>query len=150
MAELSAFVGSWHLTVFEQDGPPTRALCTLGADGTLVSAEHPVVTPPGAPGVIFTSSGHGVWKAVGPERAIITFAAFGSTGDGNLFGELTVRANLSLDLTTSELTGEGVAMLHDPAGGAMAAFPARIEGVRIVAEAPEAVMGRPTPAATVS
>ncbi|MGH2561184.1 MAG: hypothetical protein ACRDJH_19115 [Thermomicrobiales bacterium] len=59
LARGEGFVGSWWVTVFETDGPPTRALFTLGADGTMVTAEHPVVTPPGAPGVIFTSSGWG-------------------------------------------------------------------------------------------
>src|SRR5687767_4099415 len=81
----TVLVGSWLLTIFETDGPPTRGLVTVHADGTLVSAEHPVVTPPGAPGVIFTSSGHGSWQPTDGDEASFAFVALGSDGTGNLF-----------------------------------------------------------------
>lgn len=148
MSELAAAVGSWHVTIYEPDGPPTRALCTLGADGTMVSAEHPVVTPPGAPGVIFTSSGHGAWKAAGPDRVIFTFAALGSDGAGNLFGMVTIRGDTTLNQMGTAFAGDAVATIDDPTGATLAVFPLTIEGTRIVAEAPDAALtGRPSAAA---
>src|SRR5688572_7230216 len=72
MAEGQGFVGSWRMTVFEPEGPPTLGLATFGADRTVVTAEHPVVTPPIAPGVVYTSSGHGAWEATGPNTAVVT------------------------------------------------------------------------------
>src|SRR5215211_4745475 len=89
-----AFVGSWSVTVFETEGPPTRALFTVGAGGTLVTSEHPVVTPSGAPGAIFTSSGHGAWKASSPNEALFTYIGFGSDGSGDLFAVVTFRGSL--------------------------------------------------------
>ena len=142
MIELAPFVGSWQVTIYETDGPPTRGLCTLGADGTMVTAEHPVVTPPGAPGVIFTSSGHGAWQAAGPDRVIFTFAALGSDGAGNLFGVLTIRGDITLDQAGTEFAGDAVATIDDPTGATLAVFPMTIEGTRIVAEGPDMAMAK--------
>ncbi len=50
MADRQGFVGAWRMTFFEADGPPTLALATFSSDGTVVAAEHPVVTPPIAAG----------------------------------------------------------------------------------------------------
>ncbi|MGH2534687.1 MAG: hypothetical protein ACRDJW_20705 [Thermomicrobiales bacterium] len=133
-----SLVGSWIATVFETDGPPTRALFTFGADGAMVAAEHPVVTPPGAPGVIFTSSGHGVWEATGPETAIVTCIGLGSDGQGNLFAAVTYRASITLGSGGQTLGGEIVATIADPAGNTLATFPMTLQGTRIVAEAPAA------------
>jgi hypothetical protein len=133
-AEGSGFIGSWSLTVFESDGPPTRELLTLGADGTLVSAEHPVVTPPGGPGAIFTSSGHGAWKASGPNEALFTYIGFGSDVSGNLFAVVTFDGSLTLGTDRHTLKGEMTARIDDPQGTTMATFPMTLEGTRIVAE----------------
>jgi hypothetical protein len=140
MSEIAAAVGSWHVTVYETDGPPTRGLCTLGADGTMVTAEHPVVTPPGAPGVIFTSSGHGAWKAAGPDRVIFTFATLGSDGAGNLYGVVTFRGDTTLNQEGTAFAGDIVATIADPAGTTLAVFPMTIDGTRIAAEGPETVL----------
>jgi hypothetical protein len=148
MSGIAAAVGSWHVTIYETDGPPTRGLCTLGADGTMVAAEHPVVTPPGAPGVIFTSSGHGAWKAAGADRVIFTFAALGSDGAGNLFGVVTIRGDTTLNQAGTAFAGDAVATIDDPTGATMAVFPMTIEGTRIVAEGPDVAMAeRPSTAA---
>jgi hypothetical protein len=128
------FVGSWSITVFETEGPPTRALFTLGAGGTLVTAEHPVVTPPGAPGPIFTSSGHGAWRVSGPNEASFTYIGLGSDGHGNLFAVVTFRGSLALGADRHTLKGEMIASLDDPQGTTMATFPMTLEGTRIVAE----------------
>ena len=129
------FVGSWRATIFETDGPPTQALFTLGADGTLVSAEHPIVTPPGA-GRIFTSSGHGAWMADGPGTAIITFVGLGSREEGTLFGTVTIRAAVALDAGGHTCRGQFVATLADPDEHPLATFTGTLEATRIVAEAP--------------
>jgi hypothetical protein len=147
MSEIAAAVGSWHVTIYETDGPPTRALCTLGADGTMVTAEHPVVTPPGAPGVIFTSSGHGAWKAAGPDRVIFTFAGLGSDSAGNLFGVVTIRGDTTLNQDGTAFTGDAVATIDGPTGATMAVFPMTIEGTRIVAEAPDTTLASRSAAA---
>jgi hypothetical protein len=132
--EGSGFVGSWSITVFETEGPPTQALFTIGADGTFVTAEHPVVTPPGAPGAIFTSSGHGAWKASGSNDASFRYLGFGSDGSGNLFAIVTFRGNLALDPDRRMLKGEMTATIDDPQGTTMATFPMTLEGTRIVAD----------------
>ena len=128
------FAGSWRVTYFETDGPPTQALFTLGVDGTMVTAEHPVVTPPGAPSVIFTSSGHGEWTAVSPESATFTFVGLGSDVQGQLWAVVTYRGGIILDATGQTLSGEFVATIADPEGNTMATFPMRLNGSRIVAE----------------
>ena len=150
MSELADAVGSWYVMVYEPDGPPTRALCTLGADGTMVTAEHPVVTPPGAPGVIFTSSGHGAWKAAGPKRVIFTFLTLGGDALGNLYGVVTFRGDCTLSQDGASFTGDVTARIEDPQGAEMATFPLTIEGTRIVAEAPEAAFAARSSATTVS
>ena len=131
------FVGSWRMTVFEAEGPPTLALATFGADGTVVTAEHPVVTPPVAPGPIFASGGHGAWTPTGPDAAILTFVGLGSDGQGKLFGTVTMRAGIMLGTAEQAFSGEFVATLTNPEGRAMATFPGTLQGTRIVAEAPE-------------
>jgi hypothetical protein len=135
-AAAAGFVGSWRVTVFEVDGPPTLALMTLGADGTLVSAEHPVVTPPMAPGVVFASGGHGAWRASGPETAVLTSIGLGSLGDGTLLGVVTMRASLTLATDRQALVGEFVATIDDRDGTTVGTFPGTLEGRRILAEAP--------------
>jgi hypothetical protein len=129
------FVGTWLITVFETDGPPTRGLLTVGAGGTLVTAEHPVVTPPGAPGAIFTSSGHGAWRASGLNEALFTYVGLGSDGHGNLFAVVTFRGSLTLGADRHTLNGEMTASIEDPQGTTMATFPMTLEGTRIVADA---------------
>ena len=133
MSEHAAAVGSWQMTVYETDGPPTRGLCTFGADGTMVTAEHPVVTPPGAPSVIFTSAGHGAWRATGPDVVEFTVVALGSDITGHLFTAVTFRGDARFDQDAMSFTGAVVATLDDPNGTEMAVFPLRIEGRRIVA-----------------
>src|SRR5688500_11690840 len=121
-ADGQGFVGSWRLTVYEAEGPPTLALATLGGDGTVVTAEHPVVTPLVASGPIFASGGHGAWQATGPDAAILTFVGLGSEGQGSLFGTVTIRAGITLDVDGQAVSGEFVATLADPKGTAMATF----------------------------
>lgn len=133
-ADGQAIVGSWRLTVYEADGPPTYALATCCADGTLVTAEHPVVTPPGAPSVIFTSSGHGTWAATGPDTADLTFVVLGSDQQGNLFAVATFRVAITLNSGGQTLAGEFVVMLDDVSGNTMATFHGTVQGRRIVAE----------------
>jgi hypothetical protein len=123
------------VTIHEADGPPTRALFTFGADGTVVIAEHPVVTPPGAPGVIFTSSGHGAWQASGPNSVRATFIALGSDGQGNLFAIVTFRIEITLEAGGQTFAGEFVATIADPGGNTLATFPGALQATRIVAEA---------------
>ena len=136
--ENNGFVGSWRTTFFEAEASPTLGLATFGADGTLVTAEHPVVTPPGAPGVIFASAGHGTWRATGSDTAIATFVGLGSDGQGNLFGTVTVRAACALGADGQTFDGEAVATIADPGGGALGTFTGTLRGTRIVAEAPGA------------
>ncbi|HEY7032855.1 MAG TPA: hypothetical protein VH482_16040 [Thermomicrobiales bacterium] len=136
MAGGPGFVGSWRMTVFEAEGPPTLALATLGADGTAVIAEHPVVTPPFAPGVVFTSGGHGAWMASGPTTANLTYVGLGSYGEGVLFGTATARSSITLSADGQTFGGEVVWDLADPKGYPLASYQGRFQATRIVAEAP--------------
>jgi hypothetical protein len=131
------FVGSWRITVYEADGPPTLALAAVAADGTLVTAEHPVVTPPDTAGVVFTSAGLGVWRATAPDTAILTFVGLGCHGQGNLFGTVTVRAGVTLRADCQEFSGEFVATIAEPGGSTIATYPGTLRATRIVAEAPQ-------------
>ena len=144
-ADGQAFVGSWRITVYEAEGPPTLALAICGADGTLVTAEHPVVTPPGA-GVVFTSAGLGAWKATGPETAILTFVGLGCDGQGALFGTVTIRAGVTLRTDGQEFSGEFVATIAEPGGSTIGTFPGTLRATRIIAEAPEAMAAATTAA----
>lgn len=133
--ETRSFVGSWLLTFFEDDGAPTLALATIGADGTVVTSEHPVVTPPIAAGVIFTSSGHGAWKATGPDTAVVTFVGLGSYGEGILFGTATARSAITLGDDGQSFSGDVVWTVADPAGDSLATYPGTFQATRINAEA---------------
>jgi hypothetical protein len=131
------FVGSWRMTFFEAEGPPTLALATFGADGTMVAAEHPVVTPPIAAGVIFTSAGHGAWQATGPDTAVFTCVGLGSYGQGILFGTATARSSITLGTDGQTFSGEVVWTVADREGNLLAIYPGTFQATRIVAEAPE-------------
>jgi hypothetical protein len=133
MPEHHGFVGSWLITFFEEDGPPTLALATFGADGTVVTAEHPVVTPPIAHGPIFTSSGHGSWLATGPDTAAVSYVGLASYGEGVLFGTATARSSLTLGGDRQTFDGEVVWTIADPAGNVLATYPGAFQGKRIVA-----------------
>jgi hypothetical protein len=137
MIEGQSFVGSWRMTFFEAAGPPTLGLATFGADGTVVTAEHPVVTPPIAPEVVFTSSGHGVWQPTGPDTAIVTFVSLGSTGQGTPFGTVTARSNIRVGWDGQTFSGHVVWTIADRDGNPLANCPGTFQATRIVAEAPE-------------
>lgn len=136
MTEQLGFVGSWLVRFFEDDGPPTLGLATVGADGTVVTAEHPVVTPPIAPGPVITSSGHGAWKAIGPNTAVVTFVGLGSYAEGILFGTVTANATIMLAPDGQTFDGDVVFTVADPTGTTLETFPGRFQATRIVAEIP--------------
>ena len=136
MAESMGFVGSWLVTFFEEGGPPTLALATVGADGTVVASEHPVVTPPIANNVVFTSAGHGAWASTGPETAVFTLVVLGSYGEGVFFGTATGHSAIKLGADGQTFSGDVVWTLADPAGQPLATFPGTFQATRIVAEGP--------------
>jgi hypothetical protein len=104
---------------------------TLHADGTLVAAEHPVVTPPGAPGVIFTSSGHGSWQAIGEDAVSFAFKTLGADGTGNLFAVVTIRGAVAIDPEGNTFAGEATATIFDPSERHLGAFALTLRGERI-------------------
>lgn len=130
------FVGSWRLKVVEANGSTSQALVTLGADGTMVTSEHPVVTPPVAGGPVFASSGHGAWRLTGPGTAVSTFVGLGCVGNGDFFGTVTIRTAVTLDDGAETFGGEFAATIADPSGQTMAVIPGTIQATRIHAEAP--------------
>ena len=129
-------VGSWRLTIVEANGSTSQALATIGADGTMVTAEHPVVTPPVADGPIFASSGHGAWRATGPGTAVCSFVGLGCDGSGAFIGTVTIRAEVALNPGGETFGGEFAATIADPAGTTMGVIPGTIRAMRIAAEAP--------------
>jgi hypothetical protein len=130
------FVGSWHIIFFENAGAPTRGLATISADGTVITSEHPVVTPPMAAGPVFTSTGHGAWAPTGPDSAIVTFFGLGSLADGALFGTVAAQSSISLSEDGRSFGGEAILTIADPEGVEMAVYPGRFEATRIVIERP--------------
>jgi hypothetical protein len=133
--EQQGFAGSWLITFYEEDGPPTLALATLSADGTVVTAEHPVVTPPIAHGPVFTSSGHGAWQATGPDTAALTFVGLGSYGEGVLFGTVTANATIALAPDGQTFDGDVLFTIAERGGNTLGAFPGSFRATRITAEA---------------
>jgi hypothetical protein len=124
------------MTFFEEDGPPTRALATISADGTVITSEHPVVTPPIAAGAVFTSAGHGAWKTTAPDTAIVTFVGLGSYGHGALFGTATARSSITLGADGQSFSGDVVWTVAGPDGNVLATYPGAFNATRIVAEGP--------------
>jgi hypothetical protein len=143
----NGFVGSWRMTIFEEHGPPSLALATLGADGTIVAAEHPVVTPPLAPGPIFTSAGHGAWEATGPETANATIVGLGSAGEGSLVAISTARFSIRLGADGQSFSGDANWSVTDPDGNHLATFPLTLRATRVVAGVAEEPWVRPSVAA---
>jgi hypothetical protein len=131
----TALAGSWLVTVFEPDGPPTWALFTLAADGTMVASEHPVVTPPGGPGAVFTSTGHGAWETGVAEDVRFAYVGLGSDGQGSLVATVTCRGRLMPAADPDTLTGEMVATVETAEGG-IAEFALRLLGTRITTSSP--------------
>jgi hypothetical protein len=140
MSTPSGFVGSWRVIAVSPDEPPELSLGTFGSDGTVVTSPRPVFPPlPGGPGnVIFTSAGHGTWKATGAETGIATFDVLVADGQGNHLFTVTLRANATLGADGQTFRGEGTRAFADPAGTVVMTQPAVVEGTRIVAEAPPA------------
>jgi hypothetical protein len=131
--ERQGFAGTWQVTIFEEAGPPTQGLITFFDNGTMIAAEHPVVTPPGAPSVIFTSALHGAWSITGPDIAAFTCLVLGSDLTGNLYAVVTYRGEMAIDSTGQSLSGEFTATIADSDGQEMAVFPLILKGRRIVA-----------------
>jgi hypothetical protein len=138
MAAEQGFIGSWQVIVSFAEGPPSRSLGTIDADGTIVSSIAPIMPWPGAPGdVLFVSSAHGAWEATGSDSAIVTFLGLVADGQGNLFGTATVRASITLDPDGETFSGSNMLTIADLEGTTVATRRGTIQGMRIVAEEPE-------------
>jgi hypothetical protein len=140
------FVGSWQVSVSFAEGPPSRSLGTIDADGTIVASIPPAMPWPGTPGdVLFLSSAHGAWEATGSDSAIVTFVGLVADGQGNLFGTATFRASATLDPDGETFSGSNMVTIADEAGNTVATRQGTIQATRIVAEAPEMLAtGTPT------
>ena len=137
--EAHGFVGSWELTVREDQAPPFPALATIGADGTLLVSPPPVVPPAprGPQTVVHTSAGHGVWEATGPATGILTFVLLAADAEGRFFATRTVRADVTLDGDGQTFRGAYAGTVADPSGSVLATDAGMLLATRIVAEAPE-------------
>jgi hypothetical protein len=138
MADSQGFIGSWQVIVSFAQGPPSRSLGTIDADGTIVASIAPIMPWPGAPGdVLFLSSAHGAWEATGSDSSIVTFLALLADGQGNLFGTATIRASITLDPDGETFSGSNMVTIADLEGTTVATRRGTIQGMRIVAEEPE-------------
>jgi hypothetical protein len=138
MADSQGFVGSWQVIVSFAQGPPSRSLGTIDADGTIVASIAPVMPWPGAPGdVLFSSSAHGAWSSTGSDSAIVTFVGLVADGQGTLFGTATFRASVTLDPDGKTFSGSNMVKIADLEGTTVATRRGTIQGMRIVAEQPE-------------
>jgi hypothetical protein len=147
MADSQRLVGSWQVIVSFAQGPPSRALGTIDADRTIVASISPVMPWPGSPGdVLFSSSAHGAWSSTGSDSAIVTFIALVADGKGTLFGTATFRASVTLDPDGKTFSGSNMVTIADLEGTTVATRRGTIQGMRIVAEAPE-MLDAATPAA---
>jgi hypothetical protein len=103
----NGFVGSWRLTLQPDLGTDAyRAFASFMANGVLVTSPPPVEQFPLAPeGVVFVSSGHGVWESTGSRSARLTFGAQAMNGQGGLVGLGTVSSTLELSADGQESVG---------------------------------------------
>lgn len=134
----SNLVGSWRVALSFADGRTIGGLATHGADGTVVGSGLPVQpSPPGAaPGVVFSSLGHGSWEATGADTANITIVHLRANAEGQFLGTLTARQSVTVSADGESFSGELVSTLADPTGAEIATFAATLQATRIVAEAP--------------
>jgi hypothetical protein len=136
--EEHGIVGSWRAAITPAQASPERALATFDADGFVISAAPPVLALPFRSGEpVFTSAGHGMWEATGPDTAIFTFVVLLSDGQGNAFGTNTVQGNLTVGDDGQTLSGEFVWNIADTMGNTIVTMPGTVEAERIVASAPE-------------
>ena len=103
------------------DQPPTPALATFFADGSLIFSGLPVrpasdldgspdpspsAQPEASPSnLLYSSAGQGVWTSTGSVRAALTFVELVSDGTGSLAATVTVSATVKVDESGDFMTG---------------------------------------------
>jgi hypothetical protein len=140
-AAAQGFVGVWHLTTDTPFGA-SQSLITLGADGTVLFSDRPVL--PGDAGfpVSFIGTGHGVWEPTGPTTAAATWVFFVSDGEGTFLVTVTDSAEMTLGADGTSFSGQFSSTSTDPSGAVLFVGGGTVEATRI------AVQPLATPVAT--
>jgi hypothetical protein len=139
----NGFIGSWRLTLQPDAGTAShRAFASFMANGVLMTSPPPVEEFPLAPeGVVYVSSGHGVWESTDSRSASLTFGAQAMNGQGGLIGLGTVSATLELGADGQEIIGRYAFEMAGPDETVFATEQGTVQFKRIVMqEAP--VSGR--------
>jgi hypothetical protein len=126
------FVGSWQLLTRSPGTPPSPALLTFFADGTLLGSGLPV--QPEQPDIVFISTGHGAWNATGIGTANATLVLLVVDTHGNFLGTETDQLRLQLDPDGQTCQGEFRAIVSDPNGQVENTLNGTVQGTRIVVE----------------
>jgi hypothetical protein len=130
----NGFIGSWRLTLQPDAGTAShRAFASFMANGVLITSPPPVEEFPLAPeGVVYVSSGHGVWEARDSGSARLTFGAQAMNGQGGLVGMGTVSATLELGANGQEILGRYAFEIAGPDESVFATEQGTVKFTRIV------------------
>ncbi len=123
-------VGSWFVTVsVNLLGEPAltlRTLATCNADGTVVATPQIAVK---------ASTAHGAWRRIGKDEFAVTAVYLRRDATGVEFiGTTKVRATLTLNEATQELTGQFQADMFDVDGNLIESFTGTAQATRIEVE----------------
>ena len=123
-------VGSWFVTarvnVLGEPIVTLRTLATCNADGTVVAT--PQID-------IVASTAHGAWRRIGKDEFAITAVYLKRDATGVEFiGTTKVRATLTLNAATQELTGQFQADVFDVDGNVVQSFTGTAQATRIEVE----------------
>jgi hypothetical protein len=136
-AETHPLVGSWRVEVTVDGNPPLALpnLASFTADGVAVVSAPPLLPElPGSPARDAFSTGHGAWRATGPDTARVTFA-FLVVGPGGVLASVnTVRGDLAVDPDGNAYAGAFTLAIDDADGNRIGAGSGSWRATRIAAE----------------
>jgi hypothetical protein len=117
--------GSWIVGAAGNPPGGPNSLFTFTADGSLVGSTiaHPTQSP-----------FYGAWVRTGDREFAFTHWRFRADASGTHLGSQKVRAQLTLNETATEFTGQGVTEIYDVDGNLVSTIPFANQGQRITVE----------------
>jgi hypothetical protein len=133
-SQASGFSGSWRLILCPATGTERHlSFASFMDGGIMMTSPPPVEQFPLTPGgVVFVSTGHGVWQSDNNHSAVLTFSAQATDGQGAVVGVGTVTASMELTGDGQGFAGTYAFEMADSAGQIFATEQGRVEAARIV------------------